>query len=263
MTDALLSLRGLTAGYGPIAAIRNVSLDVLSGEVVSILGANGAGKSTTIKAITGLVRPRSGTIHFAGEKLNDRSSAEIARQGIAIVPEGRQIFADLTVEENLLVGAYRIRDRNSVLHALGEVFEIFPLLQQRYRQRGGTLSGGEQQMLAVGRALMLQPKLLLLDEPSMGLAPRIVEQLYASLQQIVSKGMTALLVEQSVPMALRICSRGYVMVNGEIVHAGTADELARTDLSGSYFNAGVTASEGDNRASDSSFTKNRDPGRIV
>lgn len=238
MGEALLSLCDVTAGYGPIAAIRNVSLAVNAGEVVSILGANGAGKSTTIKAVTGLVHPRSGTIRFAGVDMTGRSSAEIAHAGIAVVPEGRQIFADLTVEENLLVGAYRIRDRNAVLSGLQDVFDLFPLLQQRALQRGGTLSGGEQQMLAVARALMLKPRLLLLDEPSMGLAPRIVEQLYSSLQEIVAKGMTALLVEQSVHMALRICSRGYIMVSGEIVHAGTSDELRQIDLADSYFDAG-------------------------
>jgi branched-chain amino acid transport system ATP-binding protein len=242
MTDALLSLRGLTAGYGPIAAIRNVWLEVHAGEVVSILGANGAGKSTTIKTIAGLIRSRSGSVHFAGRSLEGCSPAAIARLGVAVVPEGRQIFADLTVEENLMVGAYRISDRSSVSRTLQDVFGIFPLLRERLRQKGGTLSGGEQQMLAVGRALMLQPKLLLLDEPSMGLAPRITEQLYGSLQQIVGKGTTVLLVEQSVVMALRICSRGYVMVNGEIVNAGTADQLSSSDLSGSYFNVGPTVS---------------------
>ncbi|MBV8850406.1 MAG: ABC transporter ATP-binding protein [Methylobacteriaceae bacterium] len=235
MTYPCLTLHDITAGYGPIAAIRGVSLKVHFGEVVSILGANGAGKSTTIKVITGLVSPHSGTIQFAGETLNGRSSADIARLGIAIVPEGRQVFADLTIEENLMIGAHRIRDRREISRTLDEVFAIFPLLQQRLRQRGGTLSGGEQQMLAMGRALMLKPRLLLLDEPSMGLAPRIVEQLYVSLQTIVANGMTVLLVEQSVPMALRICSRGYVMVNGEIVFAGTAEELGRADLSGNYF----------------------------
>ncbi|MDB5590553.1 ABC transporter ATP-binding protein [Enterovirga sp.] len=236
--EVLLSLRGLTAGYGPIAAVRNVSLEVRAGEVVTILGANGAGKSTTIKAIAGVIRAWSGEVYFAGQRINGRASADIAKAGIAVVPEGRQIFSDLTVEENLMIGAYRIRDRATVPRVLDEVFDIFPLLRERLRQRGGTLSGGEQQMLALGRALMLQPKLLLLDEPSMGLAPRIVEQMYVSLQKIVDKGMTALLVEQSVTMALRICTRGYVMVNGEIVRAGTAAELAETDLSGSYFAAG-------------------------
>lgn len=245
--DSLLTLRELTAGYGPIAAIRNVSLEVQTGEVVCILGANGAGKSTTIKTIVGLVRPWSGTVHFAGESLTGASSADIAGRGIATVPEGRQIFSDLTIEENLMAGAYRIRDRDSIARTLQEVFEIFPLLRQRRRQRGGTLSGGEQQMLAVGRALMLQPALLLLDEPSMGLAPRIVEQLYASLRKIVKRGMTVLLVEQSVQVALGICSRGYVMVNGAIVLTGSAEELAQADLSRTYFGANPEDREHFNR----------------
>src|SRR3954447_3987420 len=176
MTDASLTLNDVTAGYGPIPAIRSVSLRSHSGEDVSILRANGAGKSIMIKVITGQAKLLSGSERFAGERLNGRGSADIARLGIAIVPEGRQIFADLTIEENLMIGAYRLRDRREISPMLDEVFAIFPLLQQRLRQRGGTLAGGEQQMLATGRALMLKPRLLLLDEPSMGLAPRIVEQ---------------------------------------------------------------------------------------
>jgi len=230
----LLSLREVTAGYGPIAAIRGISLEVRTGEVVALLGANGAGKTTTIKVIAGVIPLRSGTIELAGAMIGGRPSAEVAARGIAVVPEGRQVFADLTVDDNLRIGAYRIRDRRSIERTRQEVLEIFPLLRERLRQRAGTLSGGEQQMLAVGRALMSHPKLLLLDEPSMGLAPRIVEQLYVILRRIVGGGVTALLVEQTAPMALQLCSRGYIMTSGQIVHAGAAAELADRALAEAY-----------------------------
>jgi branched-chain amino acid transport system ATP-binding protein len=230
----LLALREVVAGYGPIAAIREISLEVEAGEVVALLGANGAGKTTTIKAIAGVIPPWSGTVEFAGAMIGGRSSAEVAARGIAVVPEGRQVFADLTVDENLTIGAYRIRDRRAIERTRQEVLEIFPVLRQRLRQRAGTLSGGEQQMLAVGRALMRKPTLLLLDEPSMGLAPRIVEQLYAILGRIVGGGVTALLVEQNASMALKLCGRGYIMMSGQIVHSGAAAELADQALADAY-----------------------------
>ncbi len=230
MSEPVLALAEVTAGYGPIPAIRSVSLEVLEREVVALLGANGAGKTTTIRAITGIVRPWSGTVRLAGEPIGGRPSAEIAARGVAVVPEGRQVFAELTVHENLSIGAYRIRDRRTIERTREEVLELFPVLRQRIGQRAGTLSGGEQQMLAVGRALMLRPRLLLLDEPSMGLAPRVVEQLYEVLGRIVRSGVTALLVEQNAPMALSLASRGYVLVSGSVVHAGSAAELASSSL---------------------------------
>ncbi|MBI1737431.1 MAG: ABC transporter ATP-binding protein [Candidatus Rokubacteria bacterium] len=227
MTSAVvLAIDQLTAGYGPIAAIRGVTLEVREAEVVTLLGANGAGKTTTIRAITGLVRPRSGTVRLDGQDITGRASADVAARGVAVVPEGRQVFADLTVDENLRIGAYRVRDRRVIAGRRDEMLALFPVLKDRLRQRAGTLSGGEQQMLAVGRALMRGPRLLLLDEPSMGLAPLVVAHLYETLAQVAAGGVTALLVEQNVAVALRLASRGYVLANGTIVEAGTAAELA-------------------------------------
>ena len=230
MTDVVLTLTDVTAGYGPIPAIRSLSMEVRQGEVVTLLGANGAGKTTTIRAITGIIRPWSGTVFFEGQSIGGRPSAEIAARGVALVPEGRQVFAELTVDENLRIGAYRIRDQRAIEETREDVLELFPVLRHRLRQRAGTLSGGEQQMLAVGRALMLKPRLLLLDEPSMGLAPRVVEQLFEVLGRIVRTGVTALLVEQNAPMALSLATRGYVLMNGSVVHAASAEELSHSSL---------------------------------
>jgi branched-chain amino acid transport system ATP-binding protein len=241
LTQLLLALRDVTAGYGPIAAVRGISLEVRSGEVVALLGANGAGKTTTIKVIAGVIAPWSGAVQFRGESIGGCTSAEIAARGVAVVPEGRQVFADLSVDENLRIGAYRIRDRREIARTREAVLETFPRLRQRLRQPAGTLSGGEQQMLAVGRALMLQPQLMLLDEPSMGLAPRVAEQLYEILGGIVRGGVTALLVEQNAHRALEISTRGYIMVSGQIAYAGTADELARSSLTEAYL--GISSPE--------------------
>jgi branched-chain amino acid transport system ATP-binding protein len=225
-TPALLALSDVTAGYGPIAAIRGLSLEVRDGEVVTLLGANGAGKTTTIRAITGLVRPTAGRVSLAGDDVTGRPPAEMAARGVAIVPEGRQVFAELTVDDNLRVGAYCVRDRRTVEQKREEMLGLFPVLKQRLRQRAGTLSGGEQQMLALGRALMRGPRLLLLDEPSMGLAPLVVSHVYETLARIAATGVTALLVEQNARMALRIASRGYVIANGAIVDQGSAAALS-------------------------------------
>jgi branched-chain amino acid transport system ATP-binding protein len=225
-TPALLALSGVTAGYGPIAAIRGLSLEVREGEVVTLLGANGAGKTTTIRAITGLVRPSGGRVSLAGDDVTGRPPAEMAARGVAVVPEGRQVFAELTVDDNLRVGAYCVRDRRTVEQRRKEMLGLFPVLEQRLRQRAGTLSGGEQQMLALGRALMRGPRLLLLDEPSMGLAPLVVSHVYETLAGIAATGVTTLLVEQNARMALRIASRGYVIANGVIVDEGSATALS-------------------------------------
>jgi branched-chain amino acid transport system ATP-binding protein len=222
----VLVLDDVTAGYGPIAAIRSISLSVGEGEVVALLGANGAGKTTTIRVVTGLVRPRAGRVRLDGADITGRSPAEIAARGIAVVPEGRQVFADLSVDENLLVGAYCVRDRRVIAERRDATLALFPALRSRLRQRAGTLSGGEQQMLAVGRAFMRGPRVLLLDEPSMGLAPLVVAQLYEILARVTATGVTALLVEQNAAMALRLASRGYVLANGAVAEAGTAAELA-------------------------------------
>ena len=226
MTPPVLALHDVTAGYGPIAAIRGVSLTVGEGEVVALLGANGAGKTTTIRAISGLIRVWSGSVQLDGGDITGRPTADISGRGVAVVPEGRQVFADLSVDDNLRIGAYRVRDRKLIEQRRETMLSLFPVLRQRLRQRAGTLSGGEQQMLAVGRALMRGPRLLLLDEPSMGLAPLVIAHLYDTLARITATGVTALLVEQNATMALRLASRGYVIESGTIVQAAPATELA-------------------------------------
>jgi len=226
MSPPVLAMHDVTAGYGPIAAIRGVSLTVGEGEVVALLGANGAGKTTTIRAISGLIRVWSGRVQLDGVDITGRPTADIAGRGVAVVPEGRQVFADLSVDDNLRIGGYCVRDRQLVAQRRDTMLSLFPVLRHRLRQRAGTLSGGEQQMLAVGRALMRGPRLLLLDEPSMGLAPLVIAHLYDTLAQITATGVTALLVEQNATMALRLASRGYVIESGTVVQAATAPELA-------------------------------------
>jgi len=216
--STLLRLDGVEAGYRDLVAVRDVSLDVRPGEVVSLIGANGAGKTTTLRAICGLLPVRRGTIEFAGERLGGRTSAEIVARGIAHVPEGRQLFPSLTVRENLESGA---RDRATRREALDAVFALFPRLRERERQLAGTLSGGEQQMCAIGRGLMARPRLLLLDEPSLGLAPVMVKLIFENLARINAGGTTMLLVEQNVARALQLAHRGYVIENGGIVLQGS------------------------------------------
>jgi branched-chain amino acid transport system ATP-binding protein len=220
--STLLRLDGVEAGYRDLVAVRDVSLEVRPGEVVSLIGANGAGKTTTLRAICGLLPVRRGTIEFAGERLGGRTSAEIVARGIAHVPEGRQLFPSLTVRENLESGA---RDRASRREALDAVFALFPRLRERERQLAGTLSGGEQQMCAIGRGLMARPRLLLLDEPSLGLAPVMVKLIFENLARINAGGTTMLLVEQNVARALQLAHRGYVIENGGIVLQGSRAEL--------------------------------------
>jgi branched-chain amino acid transport system ATP-binding protein len=221
----MLRLDGLDVYYGEIHALRGVALEVREREIVALLGNNGAGKSTTLKTVSGLLRPRRGTISFDDGPLTGVAAHDIVARGIAHVPEGRRIFNRLTVRENLSMGAY-LRNDGKVASDLDRVFDLFPRLKERIGQVAGTLSGGEQQMLAIGRALMANPRLLLLDEPSMGLAPVLVEQIFATIDSINRQGTTILLVEQNAAMALSIAHRGYVLETGVIVLTGSATELA-------------------------------------
>jgi branched-chain amino acid transport system ATP-binding protein len=226
----MLQISNLSIYYGKLAALRNISLEVKDNEIVSLLGANGAGKSTTLRTISGLLKPRSGDIAFMGEKINGLPPHKVVRKGISHCPEGRRIFPDLTVYENLvMMGAYLRSDRKEVSESLQNMYALFPKLKERSHQRGGTLSGGEQQMLAIGRALMSKPKLLLLDEPSLGLAPSAVQDLARKIREINKSGVTVLLVEQNARMALGISDRAYILEVGEIVLSGKAKDLIQVD----------------------------------
>ncbi len=226
---ALLEIRDLHVHYGNIHALKGISLDVAEGEIVTLIGANGAGKSTTLNAISGLVRPSAGSIRYGGEDITRVPAHEIVARGVVQVPEGRRIFARLTVRENLLMGAYRVRDRRSIEEGIERVFAMFPRLKEREHQVCGTLSGGEQQMLAIGRALMTRPRVLLMDEPSMGLAPVLVDGIFATIRYLHEEGTTILLVEQNARMALSVADRGYVVETGRIVLADTAAALQAND----------------------------------
>lgn len=223
---SLLRIENLEASYGAIRALQGISLEVAEGSIVSLLGANGAGKSTTLKAISGMVKPSAGNVRFSDQPIEGMSPNQLVRTGIAQVPEGRKIFKDLTVYENLRMGAYVRKDTQKIAQDLDMVFELFPRLRERTRQLGGTLSGGEQQMLAIGRGLMARPRLLLLDEPSLGLAPIIVADIFEILRKINrEQGMTLLIVEQNVHIALKNSSYGYVLQVGRVAVEGTAEEL--------------------------------------
>ena len=228
MTDPapLLSVRNLCTCYGHIEALKGISLEVFPGEIVTLIGSNGAGKSTTLRSISGMVRPRSGEILFRGQAIQHLKPYEVAALGLGHVPEGRRIFPQLTVEENLDIGAYLERSPAVIAQRKGEVFALFPRLAERRRQAGGTLSGGEQQMLAIGRALMQNPALLLLDEPTLGLAPVLVEALFETLTTLNAAGKTMLLVEQNAWHALQIAQRAYVLQTGTITKQGPARALA-------------------------------------
>ena len=221
----MLEVSDLHVYYGAIHALQGISLQVDDGEIVTLIGANGAGKSTTLRALSGLVRARAGKVVFRGEDITRKPAHEIVKRGLVQAPEGRRIFANLTVAENLEMGAYTRTDRSEVQASLERVFKSFPRLKERYRQVAGTLSGGEQQMLAIGRALMSRPTMLLLDEPSMGLSPILVEEIFAIIREINQQGTTVLLVEQNAYMALSIARRAYVLETGRIVLSGTAQEL--------------------------------------
>jgi branched-chain amino acid transport system ATP-binding protein len=225
---ALLEIEDIHTFYGAIAALRGISLKVEDGEVVTMIGSNGAGKSTTLRSITSLTPPRKGKITFAGEDITRVPAHEIVSRGIALSPEGRHCFQRMTVRENLGLGAHRRRGDPSVPDDMQRVFDLFPRLKEREKQKAGTMSGGEQQMLAIGRALMASPKLLLLDEPSMGIAPILVQRIYETIREINRGGTTILLVEQNANYALDVSGRGYVMETGRIVLAGDSEEL-RTD----------------------------------
>jgi branched-chain amino acid transport system ATP-binding protein len=235
---SLLSLDDVHAFYGRIEALQGVSIEVRRGEIVAMLGGNGAGKSTTLKTISGLMHPRSGRIKFEGQDVSTVPAHRLVRLGIGQAPEGRRIFGRMTVLENLQMGAYSRRDKSELDADYDRVFGLFPRLQERRSQAAGTLSGGEQQMLAIGRALMARPKLLLLDEPSMGLAPNLVEQIFEIITDINSQGTTILLVEQNALMALHVASRGYILQTGKIVLADTSAALAANeDVKKAYLGA--------------------------
>jgi len=221
----MLQLQNVNTHYGPIHILQDVNIEVYEGEIVSLLGGNACGKSTTLKTILGIVKPTSGDVLFCGERMNERPTSYRVERGMAVVPENRRIFGTMTVRENLLMGAYLRRDRAAANEDLDRVLTLFPRLGERLDQPGGTLSGGEQQMLAFGRALMSRPKLMLMDEPSMGLAPLLVERNFATIQEINRQGTTIFMVEQNANMALSIAHRGYVLQTGCIVLADTAANL--------------------------------------
>jgi branched-chain amino acid transport system ATP-binding protein len=227
---ALLEIENLNTYYGHVHALKGISLGVDEGEIVTLIGANGAGKSTTLRTISGLLRPREGRVLFQGEELNTVPAHEIVYRGISQAPEGRAVFATLTTNENLNMGAYSLGgDKEAIEENRQRVFRLFPRLEERKNQIAGTLSGGEQQMLAIGRALMARPKILMLDEPSLGLAPMLVKAIFQTIREINGEGVTILLVEQNARAALRLADKGYVLETGNIVLEGTAEELMRDE----------------------------------
>ncbi|UQD53210.1 ABC transporter ATP-binding protein [Bacillus methanolicus] len=225
----MLKVDGINVYYGNIQALKEVSLEIHQGEIVTLIGANGAGKSTLLKAISGLLKPKQGDILFAGQSISGKPAQTIVKLGISHVPEGRRVFSNMSVEENLELGAFLRKDKQGIQEDFKKIYELFPRLHERRKQLAGTLSGGEQQMLAMGRALMARPKLLLLDEPSMGLAPLLVKTIFRIIEEINSKGTTILLVEQNANMALSIANRAYVIETGRVVLSGSAKELNESD----------------------------------
>ena len=226
---SLLKVTDLVVSYGGIEALKGISFDVDEGQIVTLIGANGAGKSTTLRTISGLVPPKDGRIYFEGRDITDFNTQKIVETGIAMVPEGRRVFANLTVLENLRIGAYLRRDKEVIEEDIKYVYELFPRLQERSWQLAGTLSGGEQQMLAVGRAVMTRPKMIMMDEPSLGLAPLVVKDIFKIIQTLKSTGMTVLLIEQNANAALHACDYAYVMETGRITMSGTGEELLASE----------------------------------
>jgi len=225
----MIKIDNLVVSYGGIEALKGISLDVPSGKIVTLVGANGAGKSTTLKAIVGLVKPKSGTIDYEGIDLTKLKTEYMVKEGIALVPEGRRVFSDLTVLENLKIGAYTRKDHIAIAEDLEKVYSLFPRLKERTWQVSGTLSGGEQQMLAIGRAIMSRPKLIMMDEPSLGLAPIIVKELFGIIKKINEEGMTVLLIEQNANAALKIADIGYIMETGRITLTGAGKDLLNNE----------------------------------
>ena len=226
----VIKLQDIETFYGEIRALKGISLEVQAGEIVTLIGSNGAGKTTTLRTISGQLKPRNGKIYFKDQSIEKIPPHEIAALGIAHVPEGRKIFPRLTVEENLEMGAFRIPDNARIRENMKKVFDLFPRLEERRKQKGGTLSGGEQQMLAMARALMSDPTILLLDEPSMGLAPLLVDHIFQVIKDLNEAGMTILLVEQNALKALKIANRGYVLQTGTVVLSGPGKELLNNEL---------------------------------
>lgn len=229
MAEPMLKIDNIDVYYGAIHALKGISLEVKEGEIVTLIGANGAGKSTTLRTISGFLKPKTGSITFLGQDIAGVRAHEIVKKGISQVPEGRRVFAEMTVMENLDLGAFVRKDKAGIQQDLKHVFELFPRLEERKNQSAGTLSGGEQQMLAMGRALMSRPKLLLLDEPSMGLAPLLIKEIFNIIVDINKSGTTVLLVEQNANMALSIANRAYVLETGRITLSGSAQELAASE----------------------------------
>lgn len=225
----MLTIEDINVYYGNIQALRGISLHINEGEIVTLIGANGAGKSTMLKTVSGLLKPKQGKILYEGQSIGGKPAQSIVKMGISQVPEGRRVFANMSVEENLQLGAYLRKDKAEIKQDMEKVYELFPRLLERLKQQSGTLSGGEQQMLAMGRALMAKPRLLLLDEPSMGLAPLLVKQIFSIIEEINKTGTTILLVEQNANLALSIADRAYVVETGRIVLSGQAEELTASE----------------------------------
>ena len=223
----ILEIKDLSVSYGGIQAVKNISLDVEEGKIITLIGANGAGKSSTLRSIAGLIKPAAGSIEFNGDAITGMDTTQIVKKGITLVPEGRKIFPDLTVEENLKIGAYMRKD--NLADDMNRVYSLFPRLKERSWQAGGTLSGGEQQMLAVGRALMSKPKVIMMDEPSLGLAPLVVRDIFEIIKTVNKEGITVLLIEQNANMALKVAHHGYVMETGRITMQGTGMELLENE----------------------------------
>jgi branched-chain amino acid transport system ATP-binding protein len=226
---SLLKVTNLVVSYGGIEALKGISFEVDQGQIVTLIGANGAGKSTTLRTISGLVPPRDGRIYFEGRDITDFNTQKIVETGIAMVPEGRRVFANLTVLENLRIGAYLRKDKEEIEEDINYVYDLFPRLKERSWQLAGTLSGGEQQMLAVGRAVMTRPKLIMMDEPSLGLAPLVVKDIFKIIHTLKGTGMTVLLIEQNANAALHACDYAYVMETGSITTSGTGEELLASE----------------------------------